>query len=72
MPGIEEWENNIVFNFGIYGTKNKNVFHSAYFDEVHKSSSCEKLKLERLGYACKDLNSQTQTIKPQWHDSPDL
>ena len=72
MPGIEEWENKVVFNFGIYGTKNENVFHSAYFDEVHKSSSCEKLKLDRLGYDCKGLNSQTQVIKPTWHDSPDL
>ena len=72
MPGIEEWENQITFHFGIYGTKKDNAFHSAYFDEVHKSNSCEYLKLERLGYNCKDLINQTQIIKPTRHDTPDL
>ena len=72
MPGIEEQENRITFHFGIYGTKKDNAFHSAYFDEVHKSKSCEKLKLERLGYNCKDLINQTQIIKPTGHDTPDL
>tara|TARA_B100000902_G_scaffold187506_1_gene179546 strand:+ start:733 stop:1761 length:1029 start_codon:yes stop_codon:yes gene_type:complete len=72
MPGIEEWENKITFHFGIYGSKKDNAFHSAYFDEVHKSNSCENLKLERLGYNCKNLNNQTQIIKPTRHDVPDL
>ena len=36
MPGVEEWENRIKFQFGIYGTKKDGAFHSAYFDEVNK------------------------------------
>ena len=72
MPGIEEQENRITFHFGIYGSKKDSAFHSAYFDEVHKSKSCEKLKIDRLGYNCKDLIKQTEVIKPTWHDTPDL
>ena len=72
MPGIQEEENRITFDFGIYGTKKDNAFHSAYFDEVNKSKECEKLKLERLGYNCNDLINQKQITKPSWHDAPDL
>ena len=72
MPGIQEEENRITFDFGIYGTKRDNAFHSAYFDEVNKSNECESLNLERLGYKCNNLISQIQTTKPSWHDSPDL
>jgi hypothetical protein len=72
MPGIEDRENRITFHFGIYGTKKDNAFHSAYFDEINKSKTCEKLKLERLGYNCKDLINQTQVIKPTRYDTPDL
>ena len=72
MPGVKEQENKIVFNFGIYGTSKDNAYHSAYFDEINKTTKCEKLKLERLGYNCSDLKSQTKFTKPTWHDSPDL
>ncbi len=72
MPGIKDRENRITFHFGIYGTKKDNAFHSAYFDEINKSKTCKKLKLERLGYNCNDLTSQTQIIKPTRHDTPDL
>jgi len=72
MPGIPEQENRITFNFGIYGTKKDNAFHSAYFDEINKSNKCKKLKLERLGYTCENLTSQTKVTNPTWYDSPDL
>ena len=29
-----------------------------YYDEVWKAKSCKKLKLDRLGYSCEDLESQ--------------
>lgn len=72
MPGIEEWENRVKFNFGIYGTNHDGAYHSAYFDEVHKARDCKALKLARLGYSCDDLRSQTAQIQPKWHDTPDL
>lgn len=72
MPGIEEWENRVKFNFGIYGTSKDGAYHSAYFDEVHKARNCKQLKLERLGYSCDALESQTQVTSPKWYDSPDV
>ena len=72
MPGVEEWENRIKFQFGIYGTKKDGAFHSAYFDEVNKGQSCEKLNIERLGYDCSSLKEQNKKIAPGWYDTPDL
>lgn len=72
MPGVEEWENRVKFQFGIYGTSKDKAYHSAYFDEVGKSFTCEKLKIERLGYTCESLKNQSNVTKPDWHDSPDL
>ena len=72
MPGVEEWENRVKFNFGIYGTSKDNAYHSAYFDEVTKAPSCEELMLERLGYNCASLTKQNYITQPRWHDSPDL
>ena len=72
MPGVGEWENRVTFEFGIYGGKKDGAFHSAYFDEVGRSHSCEKLKIERLGYNCNALKDQNQLIEPGWYDYPDL
>ena len=72
MPSVEEWENRVTFNFGIYGTSKDKAYHSAYFDEVNKASSCEKLNIKRLGYSCQELLDQKTVTKPTWHDSPDL
>ena len=64
MPGVEEWENRIKFQFGIYGTKKDGAFHSAHFDEVNKEQSCEKLNIERLGHDCSSLKEQNKKIAP--------
>ena len=72
MPGVEEWENKVKFQFGIYSTRKDNSYHSAYFDEVGKSYTCEKLKIDRLGYTCESLKNQSKVTKPDWHDSPDI
>ena len=72
MPGGEEWENGIKFQFGICGTKKDGAFHSAHFDEVNKEQSCEKLNIERLGYDCYSLKEQNKKIAPSWYDTPDL
>ena len=36
----------------------KNLTKIAYFDQVRFAKSCEKLKLEDLGYSCEELESQ--------------
>ena len=36
----------------------KNLTQIAYFDQVRFAKSCEKLKLEDLGYSCEELESQ--------------
>lgn len=72
MPGIEEWENRVKFQFGIYGNKKEGKYHSAYFDEIGKASTCKKLNIERLGYDCDNLISQDKQISPGWTDTPDL
>ena len=72
MPGVQEWENRIKFQFGIYGTRKVPGVHSAWFDEIGKARNCEKLKIERLGYDCDSLKAQNHTIKHQWTDTPDL
>ena len=72
MPGVEEWENRIKFQFGICGTKKYGAFHSAYFDEVNKEQSREKLNIERLGYDSYSLKEQNKKIAPSWYDTPDL
>ena len=64
MPGVPDEENRMVFDFGIYGTKQDGKFHAAYFDEIHQRRSCEKLKLGRLGYSCKDLLAQKTDTAP--------
>ena len=68
MPGVDEWENRVKFEFGIYGGKEDGALHSAYFDEVGKSHTCEKLNIERLGYDCNALKDQNQKINPGWYD----
>ena len=72
MPGVEEWENKVKFQFGIYGTSKDNAFHSAYFDEINKAKSCKKLNIKRLGYSCSELLKQVTITEPTWNDSPDL
>ena len=52
-----------MFKFGIYrgaATQNsKENVHIVYYDEIRfAKKSCKKLKLEDLGYSCKDLESQ--------------
>ena len=52
------------FQFGIYRgflpTSPKVSTHVAYYDEIrYAKKSCEKLKLEDLGYSCEELEKQT-------------
>ena len=52
------------FQFGIYQHpfiySSKDEIHVSYYDEIRfAKKSCKKLKLEDLGYNCKDLESQT-------------
>ena len=52
------------FQFGIYRgflpTSPKVTTHVAYYDEIrYAKKSCEKLKLEDLGYSCEELEKQT-------------
>ena len=50
------------FQMGIYRgplpSTPKNLTQIAYFDQVRFAKSCEKLKLEDLGYSCNELESQ--------------
>ena len=50
------------FQMGIYRgplpSTPKNLTQIAYFDQVRFAKSCEKLKLEDLGYSCEELESQ--------------
>ena len=50
------------FQMGIYRgplpSTPKNLTQVAYFDQVRFAKSCEKLKLEDLGYSCEELESQ--------------
>ncbi len=50
------------FKFGIYTTSKS--AHNLYFDEIWIKRSCEKLKLERLGYKCKKLMDQKGGVQP--------
>ena len=74
-----------VTQFGIYGSKEIRPFlgsmpsHSkarsipriAFYDEIWAKKECEKLKLERLGYSCKDLRDQEDIItKPDFAEKP--
>ena len=54
----------VYFKFGIYRGKvysgDAEGTHIVYYDEIrYAKKSCKKLKLEDLGYNCKDLESQT-------------
>ena len=50
------------FKFGIYRGNTfdtpKESTHIVYYDEIHLAKKCEKLRLEDLGYSCKDLEEQ--------------
>ena len=47
------------FKFGIYRGNTfdtpKESTHIVYYDEIRLAKKCEKLRLEDLGYSCKDL-----------------
>ena len=47
--------------FGIYrgaAKSNGDANHVIFYDEIRKAKSCKKLKLEKLGYNCEDLQNQ--------------
>ncbi|MDC0423917.1 polysaccharide lyase [Candidatus Pelagibacter sp.] len=51
----------ITMQFGIYrgaARSSGDANHVVYYDEIRKAKSCKKLKLEKLGYSCKDLEGQ--------------
>ena len=51
----------ITVQFGIYrgaAQSSGDANHVVYYDEIRKAKSCKKLKLGKLGYSCKDLESQ--------------
>ena len=60
MQSVNEWENRISSILEFVAAKKMDAYHSAYFDEVGKAHSCEKLKIERLGYDCASLKDQTK------------
>jgi len=54
-------EDQITVQFGIYrgaAQSSGDANHVIYYDEIRKAKSCKKLKLEKLGYSCEDLESQ--------------
>ena len=51
----------ITKQFGIYrgaARSSGDANHVVYYDEIRKAKSCKKLKLEKFGYFCKDLENQ--------------
>ncbi|MDC0031642.1 polysaccharide lyase [Candidatus Pelagibacter sp.] len=51
----------ITVQFGIYrgaARSSDDANHVVYYDEIRKAKSCKKLKLEKFGYFCKDLENQ--------------
>lgn len=63
---IEEIEfNHANFNFGLYAEFIENYSQSIYADEIRKAGSCEKLKLNDLGYKCNDLINQNGSMLPK-------
>ena len=48
-------------------SKARSIPRIAFYDEIWAKKECEKLKLERLGYSCKDLRDQEDIItKPDF------
>ena len=52
-------------------SKARSIPRIAFYDEIWAKKECEKLKLERLGYSCKDLRDQEDIItKPDFSEKP--
>jgi len=54
-------DDQITVQFGIYrgaAQSSGSANHVVFYDEIRKAKSCEKLKLKKIGYNCKDLQNQ--------------
>tara|TARA_B100000963_G_scaffold260264_1_gene228545 strand:+ start:300 stop:1331 length:1032 start_codon:yes stop_codon:yes gene_type:complete len=64
--GGNGWTNNSAMQFGIYRMSETGVHpytEVRYYDEIRfAKKKCSELKLEELGYNCKDLQSQTTKV----------